>query len=72
MQGAPEETIDVLVVVGYSKESAETFFTSCELAGAVSNQYGVMNDEAQLKDIFLCKGLRQPWAEMWDEMQRFQ
>jgi hypothetical protein len=56
MQGAPAETIDVLVVVGYSKESAEAFFTACELAGEISNQYGVMNDEARLKDIFLCKG----------------
>ncbi len=72
MQGAPAETIDVLVVVGYSKENVESFFTSCELAGEVSNQYGVLNDEARLKDILLCKGLRQPWSEMWDEMQRFQ
>jgi hypothetical protein len=72
MQGAPAETIDVLVVVGYSKESVEAFFTACELAGEISNQYGVMNDEARLKDIFLCKGLRQPWSKLWDEMQKFQ
>ncbi|MBI3166627.1 MAG: glycosyltransferase family 39 protein [Chloroflexi bacterium] len=72
MKGAPSEKIDVLIVVGYSKDIVLSYFNSCELAGAVSNSYGVMNDEAELRDIFLCKGLRQPWAEMWDGMRRFQ
>jgi MFS family permease len=72
LKGPPAESIDVLIVVGHPKERAEMYFNSCELAGEVTNQYGVMNDEARLKDIFLCKGLRQPWAEMWDEMQSFQ
>ncbi len=72
MKGAPSETIDVLIVVGYPDGSANSYFNSCELAGAVSNSYGVMNDEAQLRDIYLCKGLRKPWAEMWDGMRRFQ
>ena len=72
MQGAPPETIDVLVVVGYPDNSASSYFNSCKLAGAVSNSYGVINEEAELRDIYLCKGLRKPWSEIWDGMRRFQ
>ncbi|MBI3167420.1 MAG: glycosyltransferase family 39 protein [Chloroflexi bacterium] len=72
MKGAPPENIDVLIVVGYPDNSADSYFNTCELAGAVSNSYGVMNGEAELRDIYLCKGLRKPWAEMWDGMRRFQ
>lgn len=71
-QGAPSETIDVLVVVGYPDNSASSYFNSCKLTGAVSNSFGVINEEAELRDIYLCKGLRKPWAEMWDGMRRFQ
>lgn len=72
MKGAPSKNIDVLIVVGYPDGSANSYFTACELAGAVSNSYGVMNDEAELRDIYLCRGLRKPWSEMWDGMRRFQ
>lgn len=71
-QGAPSETIDVLVVVGYPDNSASSYFNSCKLAGTVSNSYGVVNEEVELSDIYLCKGLRKPWSEMWDGMRRFQ
>lgn len=71
MGGAPQENIDVLIVVGYSKEDAAQYFKSCELAGEVSNDYGVENEEAELKDILLCKGLRHPWPELWISMRRF-
>jgi 4-amino-4-deoxy-L-arabinose transferase-like glycosyltransferase len=72
MQGPPPEAIDVLIVVGYPDNSASSYFNSCELVGAVSNQYGVINEEVELRDIYICKGLRKPWSEMWDGMRRFQ
>lgn len=71
LQGAPTENIEVLIVVGYSKETAEKYFNSCILAGEIVNQYGVVNEESKLRDFFLCKGLRQPWSELWIVMQRF-
>lgn len=71
LQSAPTENIDVLIVVGYSKETAEKYFNSCILAGEIVNQYGVVNEESKLRDFFLCKGLRQPWSELWIVMQRF-
>lgn len=71
LQGAPQENIDVLIVVGYFREDAAQYFKSCELAGEVSNDYGIENEEAELKDILLCKGLRHPWPELWISMRRF-
>ncbi len=71
LKGTPAENIDVLIVVGYSKETAELYFNSCTLAGKIINQYGVINEESELRDLFLCKGLRQPWSELWVVMQRF-
>jgi hypothetical protein len=71
MGGAPQENIDVLIVIGYSREDAAQYFNSCEQAGEVSNDYGVENEEAELRDILLCKGLRHPWLELWISMRRF-
>jgi 4-amino-4-deoxy-L-arabinose transferase-like glycosyltransferase len=71
LQGAPQENIDVLIVVGYSRENAAQFFQSCELAGEISNDHGVRNEESELRDILLCKGLRHPWPELWISMRRF-
>lgn len=71
LKGSPAENIDVLVVVGYPKEYAEKYFQRCELAGVVTNQYGISNDESELRDILVCRGLRQPWSELWIIMQQF-
>lgn len=71
LQGAPAETIDVLIVVGYPREIAEGYFQTCEFAGQIKNQHGVLNEESERGDFFLCKGLRQPWPELWIIMQRF-
>jgi hypothetical protein len=61
-----------LIVVGLSREEAEGYFTACDLAGQVTNRYGVENEETKFHpDIFLCRGLRQPWPEFWKDFQRF-
>ncbi len=70
LAGPPADDVDTLIVVGYSEESAEAFFLSCELAGRVTNAYEVPNEEFG-GEILLCKGLRQPWMEMWETMRRF-
>lgn len=62
----------VLIVVGFSHEKAERIFTTCNLAGHITNQYGVMNNESQLRpDIFICSGPRKPWPELWKDLQSF-
>lgn len=69
-QGPPAEDLDIVIVVGYSQESAKEFFLSCEQAGRVTNADDVQNEEYG-GVILLCRGLRHPWGEMWGAMQRF-
>ena len=62
----------VLIVLGFSRQTAEQFFNTCELAGQITNPFGVENEETRFHpDIFVCRGLRQPWPELWMDLQSF-
>ena len=61
-----------LIVLGFRRDAAERLFESCDLAGHVTNRYGVRNEESQdHPDIFVCRGPRQPWPDLWLELRRF-
>lgn len=63
---------ETLIVLGYSRESAERFFASCEPVGRVTNRYGVENQETRFHpDIFICRGPRQPWPALWRTLRSF-
>jgi hypothetical protein len=63
---------EILIVLGFSRQNAERLFEMCSLAGQVRNRYGVDNEETkQHRDIFICRGLRQPWPELWGNLRRF-
>jgi len=65
----PPET---LIVVGLSREFLERNFASCELAGHVTNRYGVANEESHdHPEIFLCRGLRESWPTFWQKFRRY-
>jgi len=62
----------VLVVVGVNPEYTDLFFKRCDLAGHVTNRYGVLNEETrEHPDIFICRDLIYPWDVIWKEMQYF-
>jgi hypothetical protein len=46
-------------------------FETCEIAGFVSNQHGVKNEETSHSAIFLCRRLRQPWPVFWERLKSF-
>lgn len=72
LRGYPVPPPSTLIVLGFSRESAEKAFTSCRLAGHNGNPYGVKNEESQdHADIFVCGGPRKPWPEFWKDNQRF-
>ncbi len=72
LRGYPAVPPSTLIVVGFSRESADRVFNSCRLAGHNGNPYGVKNEESIYHpDIFVCGGPRQPWPEFWAENQRF-
>ncbi len=61
-----------LIVVGMSRDFLERNFSSCEVAGHVTNRYGVKNEEAtEHPDIYVCRGLLRAWPEFWKGFQYF-
>ena len=58
----PPETV---IVVGMSREFVQSAFESCQIAGHVSNRFGIENSAIRNTDIFLCHSLRQPWPLFW-------
>jgi hypothetical protein len=71
-RGYGDPAPETLIVVGYSREFLEKHFASCEVAGRVWNKYGVANEETREDaDIFVCRGLKESWAEFWKGMKKF-
>lgn len=69
--GDPEP--ETVIVVGFEREYALRFFASCVPVGRVTNQYGLKNEESQRHTgLYVCRQPRQPWVELWPEMQWFQ
>jgi hypothetical protein len=70
LRGYPAAPPSTLIVLGFSRRGAERAFTSCRVAGRVSN--GVKNEESQdHPDIFVCDGPRLSWPEFWKAYQSF-
>jgi 4-amino-4-deoxy-L-arabinose transferase-like glycosyltransferase len=65
----PPKTV---IVLGFARENALRIFEQCELAGQISNRYGVENEETlRHKDIFVCRSIRAPWPEIWPHLRDF-
>ena len=64
----PPETV---IVVGMSREFAQSAFESCQIAGHVSNRFGIANGAIRATDIFVCHNLRQPWPLFWQGFQHY-
>ena len=63
---------EVVILVGFSRASAERFANQVELAGHITNPYDVLNEETRdHPDIFVCRGFKKPWPEFWKNFQRF-
>lgn len=72
LRGYGDPPPQTLIVVGAQHAEAERYFEMCDLAGQVTNRYGVVNEESRdHPDIFICRGLRQPWPDFWREFQYF-
>jgi hypothetical protein len=47
------------------------FFTGIHEAARIGNPYGVRNIESG-GHIYVCTGLRQPWAAMWPQLRHYE
>jgi hypothetical protein len=63
----PPET---LIVVGMPRLIGRAF-SSCKIAGHVSNLYGVRNSTIPNTEIFVCHGLRLPWPSFWQRLRSY-
>jgi hypothetical protein len=69
--GPPPESADIAVVVtqGGIARFVESF-TSCEPAGRFDNGLGVENEE-QEAELWICRGRRIAWHEIWPGVQHY-
>ncbi len=71
-RGYGAEPPEVVILVGFSRASAERFADQVELAGHITNPYGVLNEETRdHPDIFVCRGFKKSWPDFWKNFQRF-
>jgi 4-amino-4-deoxy-L-arabinose transferase-like glycosyltransferase len=72
LRGYGDPPPQTLIVLGYTRDGAERFFERCDLAGHITNRYGVENEETKFHpDIFICRGPRQPWPALWQSLKHF-
>ena len=63
---------EVVILVGFSRKSAERFAYEVNLAGHITNPYGVLNEETRdHPEIFVCRSFKKSWPEFWKNFQRF-
>lgn len=70
--GYPDPAPSTFIVVGFSRQFVDKYFSACSLAGHTSNAYGVKNEETQdHPDIYLCRGFNQSWPEFWKDFSYY-
>ena len=63
---------EVVIVLGSKRERLERLFASVEVAGHTPNPWQIENEETRDNpDIFVCRGLRVPWKELWPKLRSF-
>lgn len=60
-----------LIVLGFDRAKLERHFAEVTLAGRIPNPYGLENEESQQPEIYICRGLREPWPQFWQRLRSF-
>lgn len=71
LRGYGDPPPETLIVVGLTKEDVTSDFEQCRVAGTITNPYGIENDLSNPPDIFVCRGPRFSWPELWDRVKRY-
>lgn len=71
-RGYPTPAPTTFIVLGITRQQADSIFTGCRLAGHNGNSLGVRNEESDdHPDIFLCGPPRLSWPELWKRHRDF-
>jgi len=71
LRGYGEPPPETLMIVGFSQQDVNFAFEQCEVAGMITNLYGVENDLRDPPDIFICRSPRLSWPELWNRVKRY-
>ncbi len=72
LRGYGDPPPQTLILAGFPRQDIPHAFQDCQVAGHVSNRYGITNLETLLQpDIFVCRNLHVPWLEFWANFQYF-
>ena len=67
--GDPSE--GTVVVIGFDRTFLAGLFTSCDDAAVLHDRRGLMDAEAADHHVWVCRGLRRPWAQLWPELRMY-
>jgi hypothetical protein len=71
LRGYGDPPPETLIIVGYEQADVNAAFEQCEMAGTITNAYGVENDLRDPPHVFVCRGPRWSWPELWDRAKRY-
>jgi hypothetical protein len=72
LRGYGDPPPQTVIVLGEHRDFVEQNFESCELAGRLTNRYGIENSAiAGYADVFVCRHLRKPWPEFWQHFRYY-
>jgi hypothetical protein len=66
----PNDTGNTTIAIGLGRSELTRYFESVRLAGRIHNNAGVNNDEAGAP-VWICKGLRKPWSQIWPDTRHY-
>jgi len=69
--GYPSPPPKTLIVVGLGEQYRKEYFQSCQLAGQITNPYGILNEETEHPEIYVCRNLRQSWPDFWKDFRYY-
>jgi 4-amino-4-deoxy-L-arabinose transferase-like glycosyltransferase len=68
--GDPPPT--TVIAVGFKRSELDRIFANCEAAALLSNRYGIQNlTVAGRAEVYVCRDIRQPWPEFWENFQHY-
>jgi 4-amino-4-deoxy-L-arabinose transferase-like glycosyltransferase len=72
LRGPGNPPPQTLIVLGDHREGLEKHCHSVTLAGHTPNPYNIKNEETHdHPDIFICRGLKETWPELWPKIRNF-
>jgi hypothetical protein len=68
--GPPPDDARAAVLIGFSQERVERFWTDCQRFDRIQNAAHVDNDEDG-RPVWVCTGQRLPWSSIWPELRAY-